>query len=188
MGVKKIISLMLFLVILFASFVVLFGLRDVIPEKADVIVIFGNEVYANGTLSPRLQARMDRAIGLFKQNHASYMIVSGGVGKAGVDEAVAMRDYAASKGVQKDRIVMDSKGYNTRATAINIAAWMHTRNLNSAILVSQYFHLLRSSLLFKQQGIRELGQSYARYAEPRDVYSVAREMIALMQQCVMGPS
>lgn len=185
---KKIISLLAFLVILFAAFVVFSGLRDVIPEKADVIVVFGNMVNSDGTLSLRLQARMDRAIELFKGHRASYMIVSGAVGKEGVDESVAMREYAVSKGVLKGRIVMDSKGFNTNATAVNVAEWMRARNFNSAILVSQYFHLLRASLLFKQQGIRELGQSYARYVELRDVYSVAREIIALMQQGVTAGS
>ena len=188
MVVKKLLVLLTFLVILCASYVIFSGLRDVIPEKADVIVVFGNTVNSDGTLSLRLQARMDRAIELFKANHAPYMIVSGAVGKEGVDESSAMHDYAVSKGVSKDRVIMDSKGCNTKATAVNVATWMRGRNFHSAILVSQYFHLLRSSLLFKEQGVFNLGQSYARYAELRDVYSVARELIALMQQVMTAES
>ena len=45
------------------------------------------------------------------------LFVSGGVDAAGADEAAVMRDYLISRGVPADRIVADSAGVDTWATA-----------------------------------------------------------------------
>ena len=55
------------------------GLHDEI-HSADLAVVPGNTVYANGTPSARLAARLDRALELYQQGLFPLILVSGGTG------------------------------------------------------------------------------------------------------------
>ena len=68
------------------------GLSDHI-RKSDVAIIFGSKVNPGGMLSSRLAARLDKGIELYRKGMFNYIIVSGGIGKEGIDEAVAMKTY-----------------------------------------------------------------------------------------------
>ncbi len=147
--------------------------------QADAAVVLGNAVEPDGTLSPRFQARLDRALDLYREGKVRLLIVSGGVGREGHDEAEAGAAYLAGRGVPAGALVADSNGRNTRATAEFTAAFAEAHNLKRVIAVSQYFHLPRCRLAFAEAGLEDVGASYARYVEWRDIYSVAREVPAV---------
>ena len=88
------------------------GLNDNLG-KADVALVLGNKVDPNGQPSPSLRARLDRAVDCYKQGWFPMVVVSGGLGKEGFDEAVVMRDYMISKGVPQAHIIADSQGWTT---------------------------------------------------------------------------
>lgn len=151
------------------------GLRErVFP--ADLAVVLGNEVYRSGRPAPRLAARLDRAVELYRQGLVKTVIVSGSVGKSGVDEAMAMREYLLQAGVPSGAIVADSSGADTRRTAIFTAAYMKEHSQSSAIAVSQFFHLPRTRLALGQEGVPQVGSASADYYELRDIYSTLREL------------
>jgi uncharacterized SAM-binding protein YcdF (DUF218 family) len=83
------------------------------------------------------------------------------------------------KGVSDERIILDEMGSNTRATARNSAALMAERSMTSAVVVTQYFHVTRSRWALQQAGIQAVASAHARIFELRDIYSMAREIIAL---------
>jgi len=163
--------------LLAAAAIVLVGLNDH-AVSADIIIVPGNTVSPNGTPSPRLQARLNAALRLYQEKRAPLIFVSGGVGKEGYDESIAMADYLASNGVPSSAIVRDHLGITTAATAANASQFMRANKLRSAIVVSQYFHIARTELALERKGIHVVGTAHARYAELRDIYSVAREVIA----------
>jgi vancomycin permeability regulator SanA len=66
------------------------GLHDDIAD-CDVGLVLGNTVFTNGTPSPRLAARPDRAFELYEQGRFGHILVSGARGKEGHDETVVMR-------------------------------------------------------------------------------------------------
>ncbi len=146
---------------------------------AGAAVVLGNAVEPGGVLSPRFQARLDRALELYRQGRVPLIIVSGGVGREGRDEALAGTAYLAGLGVPASALVADSSGRNTRATAEFTADFARTHGLRRVIAVSQYFHLPRCRLAFAAAGITDVGTAYAHYVEWRDVYSVAREVVGL---------
>ena len=80
---------------------------------ADAAVVLGNQVFPDGTPSARLAARLDRAVRLYREGACPMIIVSGGVGKEGVDEAVAMAEYLFRHGLPQQSVVIDSSGFNT---------------------------------------------------------------------------
>jgi len=161
-----------------ASYITWYGLRDDVAHS-DLIVVFGNTVNSDGSLSPRLKARMDKGIALFKQGRGTYMFVSGALGLEGVEESGAMKKYALSQGVPEAQIIADPQGINSDATAKNAALFMKEHRLESALLVSQFFHMARAAFAFKSHDIWNLSSAHADYFELWDFYSLAREVIAL---------
>jgi vancomycin permeability regulator SanA len=159
-----------------AGLIAISGLRDDI-HPADVAVVLGNEVRADGTPHPRLAARLDAALALYDSGVVKNVIVSGGIGKSGFDEAAVMKSYLAGRGIPADRIVADSLGVTTAATATNTAAILRQRRWSSVVVVSQYFHIPRCRLAMRREGITPVYSAHARYFEWRDLYSTAREVV-----------
>lgn len=162
-----------------AAVIAVDGLHDKVTS-ADVVVVPGNTVNADGTLSPRLKARLDAALQLFKHQYCTFILVSGATGTEGVDEAAAMKKYLIDAGVPEDRIIQDSAGFNTEATAKNAAQLLRQRKLGSVIAASQFFHITRLRALLQQQGIPVVGNVHAQYFELRDLYSLPREVAAML--------
>lgn len=159
-----------------ALLIVVAGLRDD-ARRADVAVVLGTTANPDGTPSPRLAARLDAAAGLYRRGLVRNVIVSGGVGHEGVDESAVMKRYLAARGIPADRIVADSLGLTTAATAKNSAVIMRRRGWKSAVAVSQYFHVPRCRLALRRAGIAPVYGAHARFFEVRDVYSIAREVV-----------
>ena len=152
------------------------GLNDHIA-KADAIVVLGNTVLPNGQPSPRLRARIDRAIDMYHQGIAPLIIVSGGTGIEGYDEAEVMAHYLEQHGIPSASIIRDSSGINTAATAQNVAKIAYERHIRSVFMVSQFFHIARTKLAMTHVGLKVTGSAHADYYEARDIYSLARETI-----------
>jgi len=163
--------------LLHTFFITLSGLQDNL-HQADVAVVLGNEVNADGQPSDRLKARLDKAIQIFDDGQTKNIIVSGGMGKEGFDEATVMANYLHDKNIPEQSIILDSQGVTTEATAENSAKIMYDHNWHSVIIVSQYFHIARTKLAFEKNGISEVYSASANYFELRDLYSISREFFA----------
>jgi vancomycin permeability regulator SanA len=159
-----------------AALIVADGLRDDI-HPADVAIVLGNTVESDGRPSARLQARLDRAVGLYRGGLFRHVIVSGGVGVEGFNEAEVMKRYLVGQGVPEGRIIADGEGATTSLTARNAAQVMKERGWQSALVISQYFHVPRARLAVESYGVRPVYSAHAEYFELRDVYSIAREVV-----------
>lgn len=147
-------------------------------KTADAILIFGNKVEETGDPSPRLQSRLDEGLRLYQEGQSEMIIVSGGFGKEGFDEAAVMKNYLTEKGVPPENIIEDPEGNNTHATAKNLKQIAKEQNINSIIVVTQYYHMLRAKLALSGFGFQMLDSSYAKmFPELRDLYSIPREIL-----------
>ena len=164
--------------ILIALAVLIFsGLKDQMG-KADVGLVLGNTVNTDGTPSPRLRARLDKTLELYREGYFPTIIVSGGIGVEGYDEAKVMGDYLVSHGVPADQIIIDSEGINTYTSAKNTLQMIRESNKKSVFVISQYFHLPRARLALERLGISPVYSAHANFFEVRDVYSSLREVAA----------
>jgi vancomycin permeability regulator SanA len=145
---------------------------------ADVIVVPGNTVAPDGTPGPRLRARLDAALWLYRRGDARLIFVSGGTGVEGFDEAEAMARYLVGQGVPAADVVRDPAGLDTDATARNLATYLGEHRLRTALVATQFFHVPRTELALGRHGVEVVGSRHARYVEWRDVYSLAREVVA----------
>lgn len=154
------------------------GLTDDL-SKSDVGLVLGSKVELDGQPSARLAARLDRAVILHAQGVFKHIVVSGGTGVEGFDEAAVMRDYLVRKGVPLKAIIVDSDGVTTDASARNCAAIMQKFHYSGVTVVTQYFHVPRAKLALRQLGVTDIRSAHAHFAELRDVYAILREIVAL---------
>ena len=158
-------------------FIAIYGLTAS-SSKADVAIVLGTKVDTTGQPSQRLQERLKVGFNLYQSGKTTHFIVSGGIGKEGFDESRVMADYLINLGVDSTRIIRDSLGITTYASAVNGKVIMKQRQWNSVIIVSQYFHLLRSKIAFQKMGITDVSvEGTKTYFEWRDFYSIFREII-----------
>ncbi len=131
-----------------------FGTTDY-RRQANAAVVFGAQVYPTGLPSQTLANRIATAVELYRQGLVPMLIMSGGVGKEGFDEAAVMRDVAVAAGVEPTAVVVDSAGVTTEATVANVAALLGLRpgGPTRLIAVSQAYHLPRVQLAFAVTGI-----------------------------------
>lgn len=162
--------------ILAASLIVADGLTDDI-HAADVAIVPGNTVERDGRPSARLSARLDQTVALYRRGLFTAVIVSGGLGSEGFDEAEVMKRYLMENGVPEGNVYVDSGGATTRLTAVNASRMMRENGWRSAMVITQYFHVPRTRLALKRSGIAPVFSAHAPYFELRDVYSIPREVV-----------
>ena len=94
--------------------------------------------------SPVLRARVDHAVALYERGLAPVIIMTGGTAPGDtVSEAVAARRYAVRSGVPESAILVERAGRTTLESMGGVARVMESRGMDSAILVSDPFHMLR---------------------------------------------
>lgn len=171
------VFLLLTLGLLAITILVYEGLSDELAP-ADIAIVFGNTVTSEGQPSARLRARLDRAIDLYQHGLIPAILVSGGIGREGINETSVMQQYLRQQGIADEHIFVDHQGLNTRLTALHTAELMQTYHWRRTIVVTQYFHIARAKLALRQVDIIWVGGAHADYLELRDVYSILREVIA----------
>jgi len=166
---------------------VISGLRDDV-QRSDVGIVLGSKIMPDGTPSPRLQARLDRAAQLYGQGMFAHVIVSGGTGVEGFSEAQVMARYLSEKrGIPGTAILLDELGNDTEATARNSAAIMQAHGFKSVLVITQYFHVPRCRYALRRADIDTVHAAHAQFFEARDLYSTARELVALPAYWIGGP-
>lgn len=133
-----------------------FGTTDY-RRPADAAVVFGARVYASGSPSPLLADRIRTGVELYRSGLVSTLVMSGGDGADGFNEARVMRDEAIRAGVAPSAIVLDDVGDTTEATVADTVTLLSERNGGLVppriIAVSQAYHLPRIQLSFATAGI-----------------------------------
>jgi len=137
--------------IISAAAVLIWSSRDE-ARPAQAIVVLGAAQYA-GKPSPVLRARLDHALVLWKRHLASLLILTGGTGSGDTtSEAAVGRTYAKKHGVPDSAIIVESEGRTTSESMRAVAGMLEVRGLQSALLVSDPFHMLRLRILARRFG------------------------------------
>ena len=121
-------------------------------RPAQAIVVLGAAQYA-GKPSPVLRARLDHALDLWNRHLASLLILTGGTGFGDTtSEAAVGRNYAKKHGVPDSAILVENEGRTTSESMRAVAGMLEVRGLQSALLVSDPFHMLRLRILARRFG------------------------------------
>jgi uncharacterized SAM-binding protein YcdF (DUF218 family) len=140
-----------FLWLISAVAVLVWSSRDE-ARPAQAIVVLGAAQYA-GKPSPVLRARLDHALDLWNRHLASLLILTGGTGSGDTtSEAAVGRKYAKRHGVPDSAILVENEGRTTSESMRAVAGMLEVRGLQSALLVSDPFHMLRLRILARRFG------------------------------------
>jgi len=135
-------------------------LKDV--PKTKLAIIFGAGI--NGDQPSRyLKDRLDAGISLYKNNKVDKILLSGDNGRDEYDELSVMKLYCQKNGVDTTKIYIDYAGFDSYSTMYRAK---HIFYVDTAILVSQKYHLNRCIYLGDKLGIKSFG-----YSADRGVYS-----------------
>jgi uncharacterized SAM-binding protein YcdF (DUF218 family) len=122
-------------------------------RAVDAIVVLGAAQY-NGRPSPVLRARLDHALQLYSEGFAPRIVVTGGIGRGDTtSEALVGRQYLLTREVPRDDLVVQPQGRSTQASMTAVADWLDAEGLQSVILVSDPFHMLRLRLEARRTGL-----------------------------------
>jgi uncharacterized SAM-binding protein YcdF (DUF218 family) len=137
--------------VLSAAAVLIWSSRDE-ARPAQAIVVLGAAQYA-GKPSPVLRARLDHALDLWNRHLATLLILTGGTGAGDTtSEAAVGRTYAKKRGVPDSAILVENEGRTTSESMRAVAGMLEVRGLQSALLVSDPFHMLRLRILARRFG------------------------------------
>ena len=129
-----------------------FSVEDVPVRR--VAIVFGAEVKKDGTPSAVLRDRVQTAVELYKSGKVEKLLMSGDNRFVDYNEPEAMRQYAVSLGVSNEDIVLDFAGRRTYDTCYRAKEIFQ---VDSAILVTQGFHLPRSLFLCNSFNVEAVG-------------------------------
>ncbi len=126
---------------------------DSVPFQR-VAIVFGAGLYGDGSAGPVLRDRVETAVNLYQQGKVDKLLMSGDNRFVNYNEPAAMRQYALDLGVPDKDIVLDYAGRRTYDTCYRASTIFEVQ---SAILVTQAFHLPRALFLCNSFGIESIG-------------------------------
>jgi SanA protein len=155
----------------------IYSAEEVQPER--VAVVFGARIYADGRLSAMLNDRVETAVQLYHAGQVRKLLLSGDNRFEDYDEPGRMMDYAISRGVPAEDIQPDFGGRRTYDTCYRAREIF---GLESAILVTQDFHLPRALFICQALGMEVMGVSADRrtYSRRSIAWSTIREIPATL--------
>jgi uncharacterized SAM-binding protein YcdF (DUF218 family) len=121
--------------------------------KAQAILVFGT-AQIDGAPSPELQARLDQALVLWRNQRAPLVVVTGGnrPGDHFTEAGVSAR-YLAQHGVRQSAILRGG-GSDTWENVASVAAVLHRRGIHTLLTVSDPFHEYRAMSITSDWGFR----------------------------------
>jgi len=129
-----------------------YSVEDIPNERA--AIVFGAGLWRDGSPTPVLRDRVQTASELYFQGKVEKLLMSGDNSTMDYDEPTAMKNYALELGIPEKAIVLDYAGRRTYDTCYRAKEIF---GLESAILVTQEFHLSRALYLCEKLGIESTG-------------------------------
>ena len=123
-----------------------------------VAIIFGAGLRRDGTPTAMLRDRVLTGADLYFQGKVEKLLMSGDNRFEDYNEPESMRQFALSIGVPDEAIVLDYAGRRTYDTCYRARAIF---GVESALLVTQRFHLPRAVFLCNSLGVQALGVAAA---------------------------
>jgi uncharacterized SAM-binding protein YcdF (DUF218 family) len=122
-------------------------------RAVDAIVVLGAAQY-RGRPSPVLRARIDHAVELYARGLAPRVVLTGGVADGDTaSEAAVGRIYALAAGIPDTAILLENEGRTTGQSLERVARLLRARRMESMILVSDPFHVLRAGRIAERHGL-----------------------------------
>jgi uncharacterized SAM-binding protein YcdF (DUF218 family) len=126
-------------------------------QPADIVLVLGAAEY-RGKPSPVFKARLDHAFDLYSRKLAPRIMTMGGAGGDPVfTEGEVGRSYLIGRGVSSEAIVVENESESTVESLAMASEIMRRMSLQSAIVVSDGYHIYRVKKMLQFRGLRVYG-------------------------------
>ena len=159
------------------------------PEKkVDFLIVLGCAIRRDGSPTPLLRGRLDRALGFARAQEAEtgkapVFVLSGGQGAdESISEAESMRRYLEAQGVPAERMLQEDRSTDTAENMAFSKQLIQARSPEARVAFStDGFHVFRSGLKARRVKMRALGMGSRSkwYFWPN---AAVREFVGLLTQ------
>ncbi len=124
----------------------------------DYVIILGCKIKKDGSLTPLLKGRVDKALEfrkkqLMQTNKDLIFIASGGKGKDEIiSESEAIKKYLLENGIQEKNIIIENKSRNTFENIKFSYNLIKNKKTNICYATTNY-HVLRAGIIATEQGL-----------------------------------
>lgn len=177
-GVRLLVVLWLVSVVALVAAILIFSGSDQ-AQTADVIVVLGAGLERNDRPGPALIRRSARGAALWRDGKAPMIICSGGYGlNRSRSEADACAELLRAEGVPDSVIILEDRSRSTEENAIYTRETMQANGWQTAVIVSDGYHLLRAHWIFNNAGITNYTSPAETPSAINLISSTAREVVA----------
>jgi vancomycin permeability regulator SanA len=184
-GSRKVMMMLLMLTLLLNFFLIsslIIALNVSLPQKAKIFtsiealptaqvgIVFGAGVTSIDQPRQMLIDRLSAGVALYKTGKVQKLLMTGGE-----VEVITMHHFAENAGVSTSAIIDDAGGLRTYDSCYRAA---YTFNINSAIAVTQEYHLPRAIFLCSAFGINTVGYKAGGNDYPNQIWNKTREFSA----------
>jgi SanA protein len=138
---------------------------------AQAALVLGAQVMPNGHPSRMLEDRIAAAADLYKAGKVDKLLLSGDHSRAVYDEVGTMKLQLLKRGIPAEDIFTDHAGFDTWDSAQRAR---RVFDVDSAVVVTQRFHMARALYDARRAGLRATG-----YEADRDAHGYGRVMTRL---------
>lgn len=192
MNIKNIIKLLLYAIIL--SVIIVLGINLLIKHQTDpliyfnaqnvpktkVAIIFGAGIN-NNKPGKYLKDRLDAGVKLYNNQKIDKILLSGDNGTDAHDELTVMKLYCYEHGVDTNKIYLDYAGFDSYSTLYRSKFIF---KIDTAILVSQKYHLNRCVNIGNKLGIKSYGFAADQGTYQGFKYASFREYLAIVKSAI----
>ncbi len=122
--------------------------------QTEVALVLGASVLRNGTLSPVLAERVDKAIELYRAGKVAKILMTGDDSTMEHNEVEPVRKYLLAADVSGEDIFLDHAGFDTYSSMYRARAVF---GVTSVTIVTQAFHLPRAVYIARSLGLDAVG-------------------------------
>lgn len=127
-------------------------LEERIPEDVafDAVVLYGNRMEEDGSMSEALEKRLEKTLALLEKYPKAKLLASGGAALTPFSEADAMMEWLTDRGIDRERIYMDEYAKDTVGNIVGYEMLIEEYNLelNHYCCVTSLSHLARVWMAF----------------------------------------
>ena len=131
-------------------------LSNTVIDSFQTVIVFGAYVYDNGQPCPMLEDRLLTGFNTLETGITDRIILSGDHGTRGYDEVNAMKTFIFEHGIDKETVFLDHAGFSTYDSVVRASK---IYQVESAVLVTQRYHLTRAVYIARKNGIEAYGIS-----------------------------
>jgi SanA protein len=143
-----------------------------------VAIVFGAGYWPGGRLSDALADRMETAIDLYQSGKVNKLLLTGDNRFVDYNEPAVMAEYAMSRGLPRQDLVLDYAGRRTYDSCYRAGVIF---GVEEAVLVTQAFHLPRALYTCSRLGVEAVGAVADRHRYRRAPWFSLRELMALVR-------